>query len=70
MVLVRLERRFVLLDTRETNPDGIEDRYREYADSDRRSGVHMQPLGHLVIGVDLAKTEDERRQQIAQEQTA
>ena len=65
MVLIGLEGRAMLFDTRDTDADGIEDRHGQYAYRYCRRRVHLVRFRHDVVGVLLAKTEDERRQQIA-----
>ena len=70
MVLIRLERTAMLFDTRQTDTNGIEDRYGQYANCNRRRGIHMIALRDEMIGIDFAEPEHESRQQVPQEQTS
>ena len=64
VVLVRLERRTMLLDTSEADTDGVENRDGQYAYSYCRSRRHLERCRHLMVGVDLAEMEDKRSQEV------
>ena len=70
MVFIRLERTSVLLEAGQAYANRVEEGDSEHADCHGGSSRHVVYLRHNMKGVLFAETEDEGRNEIAQEETA